>query len=248
VDGTTVSTGSYPAQPSGSWKAVDPGLHEVKLTIVSQYGDTTTRDLPLRVLAATSTKLTGPATTTYGAKAAYTAKVTKTGATAAAGAKVSFQFKAAGTTTWKTAATRTADSTGKAAFTTTASRNGVWRAVTAAKNLAWVASTSSTLTTKVKATLTVNKPATKAARGRTVAFTASSSPYVKGAPMLFQRQKSDGTWVTLTGAPLTGSGTTGTATAKIAFSRTGTWKLRVYRPVTTRLADTYSATWTVKVS
>ncbi|WP_405725637.1 hypothetical protein OG607_21270 [Streptomyces sp. NBC_01537] len=248
VDGTTVSTGSYPAQPSGSWKAVDPGVHEVKLTIVSQYGDTTTSELPLRVLAATSTKLTGPATITYGGKAAYTAKVTKTGGTAAAGAKVSFQFKAAGTTTWKTAATRTADSAGKAAFTTTASRNGVWRAVTAAKNLAWVASTSSNLTTKVKAKLTVKTPATKAARGRTVAFTASSSPLVKGTPVLFQRQKSDGTWVTLTSTTLTGSGTTGTATGKITFSRTGTWKLRVYRPATTRLADTYSATWTVKVS
>jgi hypothetical protein len=245
VDGTTVSTGSYPAQPSGSWKAVDPGLHEVELTIVSQYGDTTTRTEPLRVLAATSTKLTGPATSTYGAKATYTAKVTKTGGTAAAGAKVGFQFKAAGTTAWKTVATATADSTGTAAFTATASRNGVWRAVTAAKNLAWVASTSSSLTTKVKATLTVKKPATKAARGKTLAFTATSSPYVKGALVLFQRQKSDGTWTTLTSTTLSSSGT---ATGKITFSRTGTWKLRAYRPETTRLADTYSTTWTVTVS
>ncbi|GGN07307.1 hypothetical protein GCM10011578_031800 [Streptomyces fuscichromogenes] len=245
VDGTAFATGSYPAQPAGTWKTTTTGVHDVTLTIVSQYGDTTVRSVSTRVLAATTTQLTGPATSTYGGKATFTATVTRTGAEAAAGAKVSFQYKRAGTTTWKTQGTVTADSAGKASYATTAKYNGVWRAVTAAKNLTWASSTSKTLTAHVKAVLTVGKPATKAVHGKPVSFTAHSSPYVKGTALRFQARQKNGTWVTLTSATLT---TGGTATAKITFPRRGTWTLRVYRPATTDLTDTYSSTWTVKVS
>ncbi|MFD8817011.1 hypothetical protein ACFV23_37365 [Streptomyces sp. NPDC059627] len=245
VDGTTVATGSYPAQPAGTWKTTTTGVHDVTLTIVSQYGDTTVQSRPLRVVAATSTQLTGPATSTYGGKATFTATVTRTGAKPAAGAKVTFQYKRAGTTTWKTQGTVTADSAGKAAYTTNAKYNGAWRAVTAAKNLTWTSSTSKTLSSHVRAVLTVSRPAAKAVHGRPVSFTAHSSPYVKGTALRFQARQKDGTWVTLTSAALT---TGGSATAKITFSRAGTWTLRAYRPGTTDLTDTYSSSWTVKVS
>ncbi|MHB9860184.1 RHS repeat domain-containing protein [Streptomyces sp. YIM S03343] len=245
VDGTTVATGSYPAQPSGTWKATTTGVHYVTLTVVSQYGDTTVRSQPLRVVAATTTQLTGPATSTYGSKATFTATVAQTGAKAAAGAKVSFQYKRAGTSTWKTQATVTADSTGKASYTTTAKYNGAWRAVTAAKSLTWASSTSKTLTSQVKAILTVSRPATTAVHGKPVSYTALSSPYVTGTALRFQARQKDGTWVTLTSASLS---TSGSATAKITFSHTGTWTLRVYRPGTTDLTGTYSSSWTVKVS
>ncbi|MEV7739798.1 hypothetical protein AB0O75_48615 [Streptomyces sp. NPDC088921] len=245
VDGTTVSSGEYPAQPSGAWKATTPGLHDVTLTIVSQYGDTTTRGLPIRVLAATTTQLTGPGTSTYGSKATYTATVSQTGAKPAPGAKVTFQYKRAGTTTWKTLATVTADGTGKASFSTTAKYNGSWRAVTAAKNLAWATSTSKTVTSHVKAVLTISNPKTTAVHGKPVSFTAHSSPYVKGTTLRFQARQKDGTWVTLTSSTLS---STGSATTKITFSHAGTWTLRVYRPGTTDLTATSSSSWTVKVS
>ncbi|MFF4059355.1 hypothetical protein ACFYZ8_21795 [Streptomyces sp. NPDC001668] len=245
VDGTAVATGGYPAQPSGTWKAAAPGVHEVTLTIVSQFGDTTVSSMPLRVLAATTTKLTGPATSTYGRTATFTATVTRTGAKPAAGAKVSFQYRQAGTTVWKTRATVAADSTGKASYATTARYNGTWRAVTAAKNLAWASSTSTTLTSHVKAVLTVSRPATTAVHNKPVSYTALSSPYVKGTALRFQARKKDGTWVTLTSATLS---TTGKATARITFSHTGTWTLRVYRPGTTDLTNSYSSSWTVRVS
>jgi hypothetical protein len=235
VDGTAFATGSYPAQPSGTWKTTTTGVHYVTLTIVSQYGDTTVSTVPIRVLAATTTQLTGPATSTYGSKATFTATVTRTGAKPAAGAQVTFQYKRAGTTTWKTGATVTADSTGKASYTTTARYNGAWRAVTAAKNLTWASSTSKTLTAHVKAVLTVTKPAATAVHGKPVSYTAHSSPYVKGTALRFQARQKDGTWVTLTSAALS---TTGSATAKITFSRAGT----------TDLTGTYSSSWTVKVS
>lgn len=245
VDGTTVATGGYPAQPSGAWKAAATGVHDVTLTIVSQYGDTTVSSRPLRVLAATTTRLTGPATSTYGRTAKFTATVSRSGGGPAAGAKVSFQYKQAGTTVWKTRATVTADSTGKASYATTARSNGAWRAVTAAKNLTWTSSTSKTLTAHVRAVLTVSGPATKAVHGRPVTFTALSSPYVKGTALRFQARQKDGRWVTLTSATLA---TTGKATTRITFSHTGTWTLRAYRPGTTALTDTYSSPWTVKVS
>ncbi|MFE7842985.1 hypothetical protein ACFU53_45065 [Streptomyces sp. NPDC057474] len=245
VDGTTFATGSYPAQPSGTWKTTTTGVHDVTLTIVSQYGDTTVSTVPIRVLAATTTRLTGPATSTYGSKATFTATVAQTGAKPAAGAKVSFQYKRAGTTTWKTRATVTADSTGKASYPTTTKFNGAWRAVTAAKNLTWASSTSKTLTSHARAVLTVSKPTTTAVHGKPVSYTALSSPYVKGTALRFQARQKDGTWVTLTSAALS---TSGSATAKITFSRAGTWSLRVYRPGTTDLTDTYSSSWTVKVS
>ncbi|MGW3653064.1 hypothetical protein [Streptomyces sp. NPDC000878] len=245
VDGTTFATGSYPARPSGTWKATTIGVHDVTLTIVSQYGDTTVSSWPVRVVAATTTRLTGPATSTYGSKATFKATVTQTGAKPAAGAKVAFQYKRTGTTAWKTQATVTADSTGKASYTTTAKYNGVWRAVTAAKNLAWTSSTSQTLTSLVRAVLTVSKPATTAVHGKPVSYTARSSPYVQGTGLLFQARQKDGTWVTLTRATLT---TSGSATTKITFSRAGTWTLRVHRPATAGLATTYSSSWTVKVS
>ncbi|MFF3990519.1 hypothetical protein ACFY0B_38905 [Streptomyces sp. NPDC001797] len=244
VDGTAVATGSYPTQPAGTWKATTTGVHDVTLTIVSQYGDTTVRSLPLRVVAATTTQLTGPATSTYGGKATFTATVAQTGAGPAAGAKVAFQYKRAGTTTWKTQATVTADSTGKASYTATAKYNGAWRAVTAARNLTWTSSTSKTLTSHVKAVLKISKPAVKAVHGRPVSYTALSSPYVKGTALRFQARQKNGTWVTLTSATLA---TGGSATTKITFSHTGTWTLRVYRPGTTDLTDTYSSSWTVKV-
>ncbi|MER7565338.1 hypothetical protein ACGFWE_27980 [Streptomyces sp. NPDC048523] len=245
VDGTTFATGSYPAQPSGTWKATTTGVHDVTLTIVSQYGDTTVSSAPIRVLAATTTQLTGPATSAYGHKATFTATVTRTGAKPAAGAKVGFQYKRAGTTAWKTQATVTADSTGKASYTTTARSNGAWRAVTAPKNLTWAPSTSKPLTSRVRAVLTVNRPAVTAVHGKPASYTALSSPYVKGTALRFQARQKDGTWVTLTSATLS---TSGSATAKITFSHTGTWTLRVYRPGTTDLTDTYSSSWTVKVS
>ncbi|MER7183182.1 hypothetical protein ABT404_27545 [Streptomyces hyaluromycini] len=245
VDGATVATGSYPAQPSGTWKATTTGVHDVTLTIVSQYGDTTVSSLPLRVVAATTTQLTGPATSTYGGKATFTATVAQTGAKPAAGAKVSFQYKRAGTTTWKTQATVTADSAGKASYATTAKYNGAWRAVTAAKNLTWTSSTSKTLTSHVKAVLTVSRPAATAVHGKPASYTAHSSPYVKGTALRFQARQKDGTWVTLTSAALS---TSGSATTKITFSHAGTWTLRVYRPGTTDLTGTYSSSWTVKVS
>jgi hypothetical protein len=245
VDGTTFATGSYPAQPAGTWKTTTTGVHDVTLTIVSQYGDTTVSSVPVRVLAATTTQLAGPATSGYGSKATFTATVAQTGAKPAAGAKVGFQYKRAGTTAWKTQATVTADSTGKASYTTTAKYNGVWRAVTAAKNLTWASSTSKTLTSHVKAVLTVSRPAAKAVHGKPVSFTALSSPYVKGTALRFQARQKNGTWTTLTSATLT---TGGSATTKITFSRAGTWTLRVYRPGTTDLTDTYSSSWTVKVS
>ncbi|WP_020134429.1 hypothetical protein [Streptomyces sp. 351MFTsu5.1] len=245
VDGTAVATGSYPAQPSGAWKAAATGVHEVRLTIGSQFGDTTVRSMPLRVVAATTTQLTGPATSTYGRKAAFTATVAQSGGKPAAGAKVSFQYKQAGTTTWKTRATLTADGTGKASYVTTARYNGAWRAVTEARNLTWTSSTSKTFTSHVKAVLTVGTPATTAIHGRPVSCTAASSPYVKGTALRFQARQKDGRWVTLTSATLA---TTGKATAKIAFSHTGTWTVRVYRPGTTTLTDTYSSSWTVKVT
>jgi hypothetical protein len=245
VDGTTFATGSYPAQPSGTWKTTTPGVHDVTLTIVSQYGDTTVSSVPIRVLAATTTQLTGPATSTYGRKATFTATVTQTGAKPAAGAKVSFQYKRAGTTAWKTRATVTADSTGKTSYATTATYNGAWRAVTSAKNLTWASSTSKSLTSHVKAVLTVSKPAATVVHGRPASYTALSSPYVKGTALRFQSRQKNGTWVTLTSATLS---TSGSATAKITFSHTGTWTLRAYRPGTTDLTDTYSSSWTVKVS
>lgn len=245
IDGTTFATGSYPAQPSGTWKATTTGVHDVTLTIVSQYGDTTVSSVPISVVAATTTQLTGPATSVYGSKATFTATVAQTGAKPAAGAKVGFQYKRAGTTTWKTQATVTADSTGKASYTTTAKYNGTWRAVTAAKNLTWASSTSKTLTSHVRAVLTVSKPTATAVHGKPVPYTALSSPYVKGTALRFQARQKDGTWVTLTSAPLS---TSGSATARITFSRAGTWTLRVYRPGTTDLTDTYSASWTIKVS
>ncbi|MFF7644225.1 hypothetical protein [Streptomyces canus] len=245
VDGTAFATGGYPAQPSGTWKTTTTGVHYVTLTIVSQYGDTTVSTVPIRVLAATATQLTGPATSTYGGKATFTATVTQTGAKPAAGAKVAFQYKRAGTTTWKTQSTVTADSTGKASYTTTARYNGAWRAVTAARNLTWASSTSKTLTAHVKAVLTVTKPAATAVHGKPVSYTAHSSPYVKGTALRFQARQTGGTWVTLTSATLS---TTGSATAKITFSHAGMWTLRVYRPGTTDLTGTYSSSWTVKVS
>ncbi|WP_405818477.1 hypothetical protein OG241_26315 [Streptomyces sp. NBC_01390] len=245
VDGTTFATGSYPARPSGTWKATTIGVHDVTLTTVSQYGDTTVSGLPLRVVAATTTRLAGPATSVYGGKATFTATVTQTGAKPAAGARVGFQYKRTGTTVWKTQATVTADSTGKASYTTTAKYNGVWRAVTAAKNLTWTSSTSQTLTSGVRAVLTVSRPATTAVHGRPVSYTAHSSPYVQGTGLLFQARQKDGTWATLTRATLT---TDGSAPTKITFLRTGTWTLRVYRPATTGLVSTYSSSWTVRVS
>ncbi|WP_105973017.1 hypothetical protein [Streptomyces geranii] len=244
VDGTTFATGSYPARPAGTWKSTTTGVHDVTLTIVSQYGDTTVSTQSLRVVAATTTRLAGPATTVYGGKAAFTATVTQTGAKAAAGAKVAFQYKRTGTTAWKTQATVTADSAGKATYTATARYNGVWRAVTAEKSLTWASSTSPTLTSSVKAVLTVRKPATTAVHGKPVSYTALSAPYVQGTGLLFQARQQDGTWKTLTRATLT---TGGSATTKITFPRKGTWTLRVYRPATTELVNTYSASWTVKV-
>ncbi|MDX3453750.1 hypothetical protein PV396_17620 [Streptomyces sp. ME02-8801-2C] len=245
VDGTTFATGSYPARPSGTWKATTTGVHDVTLTIVSQYGDTTVSSLPIRVVAATTTRLTGPAISTYGSKATFTADVTQTGAKPAAGAKVSFQYKRTGTTVWKTQATVTADSTGKARYTTTAKYNGAWRAVTAAKNLTWTSSTSKTLAAYVRAVLTVREPVTTAVHGRSVSYTALSAPYVQGTGLLFQARQKDGRWVTLTRAALSSSGS---ATARITFSRAGTLALRVYRPATGDLTGTYSSSWTVKVS
>ncbi|MHB9861644.1 hypothetical protein [Streptomyces sp. YIM S03343] len=66
-----------------------------------------------------------------------------------------------------------------------------------------------------------------------------------GTALRFQARQTDGTWATLTSATLS---TGGSATAKITFSRTGTWTLRVYRPGTTTLTGTYSSAWSVKVS
>ncbi|MGY5008008.1 hypothetical protein ACWCY6_07900 [Streptomyces sp. 900105755] len=65
-----------------------------------------------------------------------------------------------------------------------------------------------------------------------------------GTALRFQARQKNGTWVTLTSATLA---TGGSATAKITFSHTGTWTLRVYRPGTTDLTDTYFSSWTVKV-
>lgn len=245
VDGKTISTGTYPAQPSGTWTAGTPGLHEASLTMVSQFGDSSVTTQPLRVLAATTTKLSGPALTTYGSKQALTAIVTQTGSKPAAGAQVSLQFRPAGSSTWTTIAKVTADSKGTAHFTTTAKRNGAWRAVTAAKNLAWASSTSSTVTGHVKATLSVKNPVTKTRHGRSVAYTASSAPYAAGTWIRYQIRKSNGTWSTLTTAKLA---TNGTATGKVTFAHAGTYTLRAYRPATATLVASSSPTWTVHVS
>ncbi|MFB7245669.1 hypothetical protein CW362_09575 [Streptomyces populi] len=245
VDGKTIGTGSYPAQPSGSWKADTPGLHEFTLTTVSQFGDTSVTTEPLRVLAATTTKLGGPALTTYGARQALTATVTRTGDKPAAGAAVSLQFRPQGSTTWSTVAKATADSKGTARFTTTARRNGTWRAVTAEKKLTWTSSTSATVTGKVKATLTVKSPATGVHRGKNVTYHATSTPYVSGTKIHFQVRKSDGTWTTLTAARLNADGT---AAGTLVFSRAGTYTVRAHRPAGTTLTDSYSTTWTVRVS
>ncbi|MFJ4850657.1 MULTISPECIES: hypothetical protein [unclassified Streptomyces] len=245
VDGKTISTGTYPAQPSGTWTAGTPGMHEVSLTMVSQFGDSSVSTQPIRVLAATATKLTGPALTTYGAKQNLTATVTQTGSKPATGAQISLQFRPADSITWTTVAKATADSKGTAHFTTTAKRNGTWRAVTAAKNLAWASSTSSTVTGHVKATLSMKSPATKAHHGKAVACTAVSSPYAAGTWIQYQIRKSNGTWTTLTTAKLA---TNGTAAGKLTFAHTGTYTLRAYRPATVTLAASSSAAWTVRVS
>ncbi|MFV5998654.1 hypothetical protein ACNPQM_41515 [Streptomyces sp. NPDC056231] len=245
VDGATIATGAYPALPSGSWTASKPGLHQVTLTTVSQFGDSTVTTKPLRVLAATATKLSGPALSTYGGKQAFTATVTQTGGKPAGGAQVTLQFRSAGATAWSTVAVGTADGTGTARFTTTAKRNGSWRAVASAKQLTWAASTSSSLTNKVTAQLTVKSPTISTRHGRTVAYTAVSSPYVSGTKLQFQIRKSDGSWTTVAGATL---GTNGTAVGKVTFSRSGTFVLRVYRPATSALAASYSSVWTVRVS
>jgi len=245
VDGKTISTGTYPTQPSGTWTTGTPGLHDVSLTTISQFGDSSVTTQPLRVLAATTTKLTGPALTTYGGKQTLTATVTQTGSKPAAGAQVSLQFRPAGSATWTTVTKVTADSKGTARVTTTAKRNGAWRAVTAAKNLAWASSTSSTVTGQVKATLSLKSPATKAHHGKSVAYTAVSSPYAAGTKIQYQIRKSNGTWTTLTTATLA---TNGTATGKVTFAHTGTYTLRAYRPATTTLAASFSSTCTVHVN
>ncbi|MFD5514690.1 hypothetical protein [Streptomyces sp. NPDC127066] len=245
VDGKTIGTGTYPTRPSGTWKADTPGIHEFTLTTVSQFGDTSVTTQPLRVLAATTTKLSGPALTTYGAKQALTATVTQTGAKPAAGATVSLQFRPQGSTTWSTVAKAATDSTGTARFTTTARRNGAWRTVTAAKNLTWTASTSATVTGNVKATLTVKSPTTGVHHGKSVTYHATSTPYVAGTKVHFQVRKSDGTWTTVTAATLNSDGT---AAGKLTFSRAGTYTVRAYRPAGTTLTASYSTTWTVHVS
>ncbi|MFF3447937.1 hypothetical protein ACFYXJ_12505 [Streptomyces sp. NPDC002667] len=245
VDGKTISTGSYPARPSGTWKADTPGLHEFALTTVSQFGDTSVTTQPLRVLAATTTKLGGPALTTYGAKQALTATVTQTGGKPAAGAAVSLQFRPQGSTTWSTVAKAATDSRGTAHFTTTAKRSGTWRAVTAAKNLTWTTSTSATVTGKVKATLTVKSPTTAVHHGKTVTYHVTSTPYVAGTKIYLQVREIDGTWTTGPAAKLNADGT---AVFTQTFPRVGTGSLRVYRPAGTTLTASYSTAWTVHVS
>ncbi|MFJ6837976.1 hypothetical protein [Streptomyces sp. NPDC091209] len=245
VDGKTISTGSYPARPYGTWKADTPGIHEFVLTTVSQFGDTSVTTQPLRVLAASTTKLSGPALTTYGAQQALTATVTQSGDKPATGAAVSLQFRPEGSTTWSTVAKATTDSKGTARFTTTAKRNGIWRAVTAAKNLTWTTSTSATVTGKVKATLTVKSPATGVHHGQSVTYHATSTPYVSGTTIHFQIRKSDGTWTTVTAAKLNSDGS---AAGKLTFSRAGTYTVRAYRPASTTLTGSYSTTWTLHVS
>jgi hypothetical protein len=182
---------------------------------------------------------------TYGSKHLLTATVAQTGGEVAKAAGVSLQFRAAGSTTWTTLATATTNSAGTAKFTTTATRNGSWRVVTAAKSLTWAGSTSNTLTVSVRSTLTVKQPVTRTTHGKTVTYTAGSLPYVSGTKLQFQLRRSDGTWATLVSSPLAANGT---ATAKITFTRTGSATLRIYRPATANLAAAYSPSWTVHVS
>ncbi|MEU0436121.1 hypothetical protein ABZ153_31690 [Streptomyces sp. NPDC006290] len=171
--------------------------------------------------------------------------MTRTGDKPAAGAAASLQFRPEGSTAWSTIAKATVDSKGTARFTTTAKRNGTWRAITAEKKLTWTTSTSAAVTGKVKATLTVKSPATGVHHGKSVTHHATSTPYVSGTKIYFQVRKSDGTWTTLVAA---GLGSDGTAAGKLVFSRVGTCTVRAYRPAGTTLTGSYSKAWTVHVS
>ncbi|MET8137454.1 hypothetical protein [Streptomyces sp. NPDC005251] len=125
---------------------------------------------------------------------------------------MSLQFRPEGSTAWSTIAKATVDSKGTARFTTTAKRNGTWRAITAEKKLTWATSTSAAVTGKVKATLTVKSPATGVHHGKSVTYHATSTPYVSGTKIYFQVRKGDGTWTTLVAA---GLGSDGTAAGQV---------------------------------
>jgi hypothetical protein len=181
------------------------------------------------ILVGSSTTITGQAT---GKKAA--------------GAKVDLQAEAAGSTSFSTVSSTTADTTGHFTFTVAPTVNTTYRATTKTAPSA----TSPNVLVKVRVKVSLHVSATRPTVGTRVRFSGFVLPAYTGKIVLVQRTTPKG-WRTVAQAKLVAASPTGALSRSryskgIRFRHSGRYRVRFNPPSAMNLANTSPArrlTW-----
>jgi spore germination protein len=184
-----------------------------------------------------------PASVTYGTRITVSGRLATTSGAAIPGQRVVLQWRAAGSTTWRSIATATTSSTGTVAFGSTPGTNGAYRLVAPA-SWSYLSSTSPAVTTLVRWRVSAAFADATVSRGTTVRLRGSVAPLRVGTAVRRQRY-ANGSWVTVASTTLRSDGT---YTFSFAWSTAGTYVYRVVVPGTALNATGYSQTLKLYVS
>ena len=249
VDRTRVSSVTW-TQPSltaivpASVK-LTPGLHDVAATITLTNGQQFVAHKSVSAYGRAALTLSAPHSTTWGNTSTFRAALAM-GGKPQPGALVQLQSHAPGSANWVTRTSARTGTTGSATLGVSAALTGTatWRVVTAATGYR-LAGTSTSTTVPVTARFGP-LPATSTAHLRQVKqYTVTVAPYLRGVVTAVQYVvPGHKTWSTYTHVALPSSGH---LTFKVAFAHTGTYRLRVLWPTTTRIASKASASWYLRV-
>ena len=191
-----------------------------------------------------STKLTiaAPTAVTYGTAATVSGTLATTSGTPVSGQKVMLQWRAAGTTTWRTVATGTTSSTGSVSLRYSPAANGSFR-LSAPSSWSYLASSSVTVSTQVRWRVSAALADATVNRGATIRLTGKVAP-VRGTTVQRQRYV-NGAWTTVASTTVRSDGTYGFS---FTWKTAGTYTYRVVVPGTSLNATGYSPTQKVYVS
>ncbi len=236
----------------GSWLATTIGAHTLRLEVRSTTGAIRTYTETVNVVPPAPAQATTLSTKVSASPVTAGQAVTVTGLLKGATGQVlnnhsvSLQYRYRGTTTWHGLATRTTDSTGRAAVRTYPARGTEYRFVYAGQpglDVSYAPATSSPRSVLVRAKLTAAFADSSVRRGTTAILRVKASPAEPGSRLLLQRYISGRGWVTVAKKLET---STGRASFYLSY-RAGSYAFRVVKPATTRLTTSYSPTVRLRV-
>jgi len=191
----------------------------------------------------TALAVRAPARVTYGTRIAVSGRLATTSGAAVPGQRVVLQWRAAGSTTWRSIATGTTSSTGTVAFGSTPKANGAYRLV-APSSWSYLSSTSPAVTTLVQWRVSAAFYDATVRRGTTVRLHGGVAPIRPGTTVRRQRYV-NGSWVTVASTTVHSDGT---YAFLFAPSTAGTYVYRVLVPGTALNATGNSPTLKLYVS